>query len=448
MDKITLFFGKQNDEMEFHWLPLTLVFLASYLDLEKTEVVVIDERIENEKTQKLIDEHLPQSVFFGISSSTGFQLNRSIEVAQYAKRKFPEIPIVWGGAHVTALTEESLQESFVDVVVAGRGEEILPRLIKGVKDQDLEGIPGVYWKKNGQIEGVPNDNYKDFNLMPELPYKMLRIEKYINPKTKAINMTTSWGCENRCTFCYWYRNYNPWSSFSAERVFSEAKQFKEDYGIENLYFLEADYFGDVKRSLEIANLVKCLNITYQTNARATDMAFLSEKDFKDLEDSGCSTIHVGLESGSPKMLKLMNKRLNLDDMLKAARNSRNTNIHIFLALIFHLPGEKIEDVKVTYDFVQELRNINPNIRAQISSFIPLPNLPLTRLATKYGFVLPRRMKEWSRGLLVKKNSFDKKPWMEEKFAIEYEKVFNDLFPESQSMSSVYEKSDDSYDLMQ
>jgi len=254
-------------------------------------------------------------------------------------------------------------------------------------------------------------------------------------------LTTSWGCENKCTFCYWYRNYNPWSAFSADRVFNEVLQFKSKYDIQSIYFLEADYFGSVERSLDIARALRPLNISYHTNSRVSHLGQLKEDDFKLLEDSGCSTIHVGLESASDKMLKLMNKRIHLDDMIRAAEYSRKTDIFLFMALLFQLPGEKIEDLKKTYDFVEKLKNLNPNIRVQISSFIPLPNLPLTRLAVKQGFVPPKDMKGWSEGLLIKKNKFEKKPWMDDKFSKEYAKVFSELFPESQSMSSIHEDSD-------
>ena len=97
MDKVTLFMGKQNDNSESHWIPNTYSLLVSRIDLDKTEVVIIDERIEKENTLNLIDKHVPSSIFFGISSSTGFHLGRSIKMAEYARARFPQIPIVWGG---------------------------------------------------------------------------------------------------------------------------------------------------------------------------------------------------------------------------------------------------------------------------------------------------------------------------------------------------------------
>lgn len=59
MDKITLFYGRQNEAFQDHWLPITYSLLCSYVDREKVEIIVIDERIEKENTWKLIETHVP-----------------------------------------------------------------------------------------------------------------------------------------------------------------------------------------------------------------------------------------------------------------------------------------------------------------------------------------------------------------------------------------------------
>ena len=394
MDKITLFFGKQAEGVKYHWLPLSYALLTAYLDLDKIEVVVIDERIEKENTTSLIDKHTPDSILFGISASAGYQLRRSIETAKYVKNNFPEIPVVWGGAQVTALPQESMQEGFVDIIVAGRGETILPRLINGLKEKSLNGIPGVYWKENGHIQGIPNTEYVDLDSVPSWPYHIFKVKEYLNPKTMAINLTTTYGCPNRCGFCFWYKNKSTWSAFNAQRVYKEVKYFKDNYGIKDVYFLDSDFMADIPRALEIARLLKSLDITYTTNSRVSDVALLSESDFKLLEESGCSLINIGLESASPKMLKLMNKRINLDDVLVGVENARSTNILLFFTLLFQMPGEDIDDVKVTYRYVEKLRELNPNIRIQNHFFCPLPNLPMTRHAAKKGYSPPDNMKGW------------------------------------------------------
>lgn len=437
MDKITLFYGCQNESFQDHWLPMTYALLCTYLDPEKVEVIVIDERIEKENTWNLINEHVPQSIFFGISSATGYQLARSIKAARYVKERF-SVPIVWGGPHVTALTKQSLDEEYVDMVVAGRGDEILVDLIDDIKAGRESRLPGIFYLKNGQVQGQPNGEIRDLEKTPRWPYEIFKIEKYINPQNKAINLTTSWGCENRCTFCYWYNNYNPWSGFGADRVIAEVKEFQNRYGIKNVYFLESDYFGSVPRALEIARQLKGRDILYRTNSRVTHMSQLSRDDFKLLDESGCYSIHIGLETGSPKMLKLMSKNINLDGMLKAAENAKDTGIQLCMALLFQIPGETIEDLQLTHNFVEKLKAINPNIRLEISSFIPLPNLPLTRLAVKHGYKQPHDMEGWSRDLLIKKNEYEKKPWMSREESIEYQKVYQGLFPESQSMSEIHE----------
>lgn len=434
MDKITFFYGRLDETSKYHWLPLCFPLLSAYLDLGKVEVVVIDERIEQEETFRLINHHVPQSIFFGVSSYTGFQLSRSIQIAKYVKEKFPKIPIVWGGSHVTALPEVSLKEDFVDLVFVNRGETQIKALIKGLKENTLDNIPGVYFKKKSGIIGTPNCNVADFHSLPPWPYEILKIEKYLNPKTMILNLTTSWGCSNKCTFCFWYRNFNPWSAFSADRVFDTVKYFKEKYGIKRVCFNEANSFLDIKRAIEIARKLRPLYLKYLVTARIDELSKISSEQFKFLEETGLSSIFIGLESASPRILKLMNKRINLEDAIVIAKNMRNINITLFVSLIFQVPDETIEDLKITYKFVQKLKKINSNIRIQTVSFVPLPNLPLTRLAVKSGFKIPQSMNGWA-GVILR-TRLEKKPWLSDKYMQEYKKVFNEFFPESQT--TVYE----------
>ena len=427
MDKITLFFGRQGEEMKYHWLPLSYALLTAYLDLDKIEVVVIDERIEKENTIALIDKHAPDSILFGISASAGYQLRRSMETAKYVKNKFPEIPVVWGGAQVTALPQESIREDFVDVIVAGRGETILPRLINGLKEKSLNGIPGVYWKENGHIQGIPNTEYMDLDSVPSWPYHIFKVKEYLNPKTMAINLTTTYGCPNRCGFCFWYKNKSTWSAFNAQRVYKEVKYFKDNYGVKDVYFLDSDFMADIPRALEIARLLKGLDITYTTNSRVSDIALLNESDFKLLEESGCYSLQIGLESASQRMLKLMSKNIKLDDVEKIVKDIRATEIIPVFSLIFQLPTETLEDMKVTHEFVLKLKRLNSKVSIMTTMYNHLPNLPLTRLAVKHGLILPENMEGWSTDEYIKSTSYVNKPWMDEDFAREYELLFNQLF---------------------
>lgn len=134
----------------------------------------------------------------------------------------------------------------------------------------------------------------------------------------------------------------------------------------------------------------------------------------------------------------MNKRINLDDVLVGVKNAKDTNILLFFTLLFQMPGEDIDDVKVTYQYVEKLRELNPNIRIQNHSFCPLPNLPMTRLATKKGYSPPDNMKDW-----VKEtqwiDGFEMRPWMVEQFKRGYGKLFEELFPRDDSTSEVYNK---------
>ena len=114
---VILFYPRVQPKKHHHELPLSVLALIPALQKKGYAVVLIDERIDRHALSTL-ERFLDDAVCVGISSMTGYQIQGGIAAAEVV-RKVSDIPIVWGGWHVSLLPEESVGSPYVDIVVRG-----------------------------------------------------------------------------------------------------------------------------------------------------------------------------------------------------------------------------------------------------------------------------------------------------------------------------------------
>ena len=130
-------------------------------------------------------------------------------------------------------------------------------------------------------------------------------------------------------------------------------------------------------------------------------------------DLGLHRIFVGLESGSPRILKKMNKRIDTDQMLMFAEKTKNLGFEIYLGMILGIPGETVEDLIISGRLIQKLEEIKPDLAYRVVKFTPYPGLPLTQELELMGAKLPQNLAEW--GAIERYNSnIDVPFWIEDK----------------------------------
>src|SRR5258707_9795289 len=130
--------------------PLCLLALASTLREAGFDVVIIDAAIESDYRTRIECESV-DALCVGISVLTGPMIRGAIEVATAVKSQTPWLPVVFGGWHPSLLPDETLSESFVDMVVRGQGELTIVEVARALANKHpLDNIAGLSWKKDGQ----------------------------------------------------------------------------------------------------------------------------------------------------------------------------------------------------------------------------------------------------------------------------------------------------------
>jgi radical SAM superfamily enzyme YgiQ (UPF0313 family) len=134
-------------------------------------------------------------------------------------------------------------------------------------------------------------------------------------------------------------------------------------------------------------------------------------------NSGLRQLTVGLESGSPRIVELMNKGKNhLEHFKVAAEKLTKLPVKLVSGVIFGTPTETPEDLQMTLDFILKIRAINPNFFVSSTFYRPLPNTVMSDLAKQHGYREPTSLKEYAeqgeKGHYFY-NQFKSAPWIVE-----------------------------------
>jgi len=419
--KVVLFFPFLEEGKDFHWPPISLLALATVLKQNNFKCVIIDERVDGDAHNTLKRE-LKDALCLGLTAFTGFSLSRSVEAAKICREFYPQLPIIWGGPHVTALPEQSKKSSLVDDVVEGYGEfEFLEKVKRIAEGKDYKiPIDGSNWRS----KLMAND-------MPTIPYDLLDIKKYINKKTEASIYLSSYGCPGQCTFCS-TQVLRRWTPFSLEKVKRDLDNLFAQYPFKQLVFFDATLFANIKRAMEIIEYIQKFNVSWIADARTYEASCLTPENISWLEKSGLKSLSIGLETGSSHMVEIFNKgQGHIERMYKIANNFKDSPIKIVTGIIFGSPGETIDDLKETLRVIKDLKIINSNFQVGTTFFRPLPGTALyDTLEQKYGYKFPQSLEEWaeySAGSHYKYNQFMDIPWFDKKTAEEYYRIYTEFW---------------------
>lgn len=348
---------------------------------------------EIEKTIEKIESLNP--LFVGFSTFTGAQLTHSSKMSKILKERL-SCPMVWGGVHPSLLPEETLSEDYVDIVVIGEGEitavELADALSNGSKLNDVAGI-GLKSKSGKQFltEDRPHlKNLDDYRI----DWDLVNIKKYFYPfedSKRAVNFITSRGCPHSCGFCYNFKfNKSHWRAHSKEFVVKELVALKDSYSVDGVVFSDDNLFVDKRRAID---MLREINLPWHGDLR---IDYVTEKLAEEIESVNCKEAFFGIESGSERILKLINKGITVPQVMRAAEIfAKHPDIIFDGSTIVGMPTETRKEVDMTLDLVLKLSDIHPRIRVNIGLYLPFPGTPMFELARKNGFVPPKKTEDWA-----------------------------------------------------
>jgi len=385
--------------------PLSVLACSAPLLRDGIEVVVVDARIEPDY-QRMVLEAMADADMLGVSSMTGYQIADGLKVSAAVKAKFPDKPVVWGGYHPSLLAGQTVNDPNIDIIARGQGEITCLELARWMKgEMELEDINGLTLKRDGGIVNNSERAVTDINEFPAMPYDLIDFEKYLefnrhyhNDNRRAINYVSSFGCPHACGFCSNPEAYGrKWKGLAAERVVVEVTGLVERYNLERVYFDDNNFFASKRRVREICKglLASPTKFEWFATIRPAQVMAFSDEDLRLIRDSGCTKFMMGAESGDDSILELINKGSEAGVVIEATRRCREHNIQPSYVFIVGFPTETWEQMKVTLDFMKQLKEIYADTRTTTLFFTPFPGTPLTRLGCEKGFTLPATLGDWA-----------------------------------------------------
>lgn len=408
-NKIVLFYPRLGrDDMFVKDIPLSLLYAAAGAVEKGYPVEIVDLRIERGKTNEVVERHIsPDVLLAGVSVMTGEPIRSALEITNIIKEK-GDFPVVWGGPHPTVVQDETLSHRNIDYLIKGFGSQPLLMLAERLSGRgaDFKDIPGLSYKAENRLMHNPINVELDGFDFSGIPYRLIEknIDRYFrfNHLERVIPIYTSMGCPHKCTFCISpavYRGKRPWTPFPVASVLDHIGHLVGDYKASYISVYDDDSFVDLERMKQLLTglLRRGLIVRLGFRGVRVDEVLRMDEELLGLMDKfPLVHLHIGAESGSEHVLGLVNKKIEVSDILRANRKlSSYPRIVPLYNTIVGVPMECLEDSKKTADLLVELNKDNENcITPRPCKYRPLPGTELFRLSKECGFSPPRDLEGW------------------------------------------------------
>jgi anaerobic magnesium-protoporphyrin IX monomethyl ester cyclase len=366
--------------------PLGTLYAASYLRARGWEVALFDAMLAESEDEwaAALDTHRPRYAVLFEDNFNYLSKMCLLRMRQAAMRMIDMArqrgcAVILCGADFTDHPGLYFDRG-ADFVLLGEGEITLGALLDHLAGRGPEGpwdILGLAWRDAGgsQRRNPRRPDIRDLDSLPFPAWDLVDVPRYRETWRQrhgyhSMNLVTTRGCPYHCNWCakpIWGQRYN---SRSPENVVAEMKWIKDTFAPDHIWFaddilgLKPGWIEDFARLLAQADAVipfKCL----------TRADLVSPQVAAALAAAGCRTVWIGAESGSQKILDLMEKGGTVADIYAAAARLRAHDIEVGFFLQFGYPGETWDDVQLTLRMVREC--LPDDIGVSVS--YPLPGTP-------------------------------------------------------------------------
>lgn len=373
MVKMVLVNPPQSNSLDDHLdPPLGLMYIAACLERRSMNVSICD---LSAKSELKWPDLIPEADIYGLTVFSA-SLNVSRRISRMIKERYRNAKIIAGGPHPTSLPEETVEYGEFDNVVVGEGEEIFPRIVEDL-ERGLE-IPKV----------VHASRIEDLDSLPFPARHMVDLTGYHREveDQKATSIISSRGCAWNCNFCCKDVHGRKIRFRDIESVCEEISEVKSSYGIKSFLFYDDVLVLNRTRLNKLCDRLKGLDIRFRCNGRA---GLCNQEDYQALKEAGCEEIAFGIESGSQKMLDLINKGSTVEENERAIREAKRAGLVTKAYLVVGFPGESRETVEETKRFMERA---DPD-KFTVFAFVPLPGCDVWKNPGKYG--ITTISKDWN-----------------------------------------------------
>lgn len=334
-----------------------IAYLGTYLSRREITFDYINS-FEDEK-ELLINKLKKNTLLVAISSTFCEDIEKLIEIVKFVKKYNKDCKFVIGGTFIT-YTINQYNENERNIVMrrinsdfyiySFFGESTLVNLIKALKyNGNVNEIDNLYYKNDNKYminniaeeKNILEDNMVDWLLFAD------RLGIYVPVRT-AIS------CPYKCAYCSFPKYGGKYQTVSIRSIENELDTIAKIGKTGIVHFVDDCFNKPATRFKEILNMLVRNKYPFKWHS------FLKCEDIDDdtiylMKKSGCLGVLIGIESGSPEMLKRMNKSIDLEHIKKTVEKLNKANIVTYALFIVGFPGETLDTVRKTIHYIEELK---------------------------------------------------------------------------------------------
>jgi radical SAM superfamily enzyme YgiQ (UPF0313 family) len=415
------------------FVALSILYPNAACERAKFKTEVHDCRFEKDD---VLWKKIEQSKVVAFSTMSGTQLAETLRISENARRINPFARIVWGGVHPTVVKEQCFDEPCVDYVILSEGEDRIVKLMNHVfHEEPISKIDGIGYRVkdtsgimpvvsvNGAGQTVRhNEHGIEFKWGPEYGGWMIQEAKenfdleneYASPITAKTEkyfgvsvpmLPSRRGCPYRCSFCsvpqqYISRSSRPIPNEAWRQDVAKMIELWEAHGNPRIQTFELND----ENSLSPGAMEPYVRFLWETYGIGTHLHIRADQlqrkeNVQKFKEMGVQKVHIGMESGSPRVLKnVMLKDANPEVYRKVANILAEVGIYAVYTAIIGNPTETVAERNETLDLLDELHEIHAKSvgsRATVYTLIPLPGTTVMDICTREGWDIPNTTRGWS-----------------------------------------------------
>lgn len=298
----------------------------------------------------------------------------TLRIAREIKRLRPETVVILGGPQATVVDEATLEAfAFVDVIVRGEAEESFPQLLSALSSGgELAEVAGITFRNRGRV--VRNPDASVIQNLDALPLPAFHLFSRMR-ECRYIPLEIGRGCPFGCTFCstndFFRRRFR---LKSPARIIKQMRVLKQSYGLSSFELVHDMFTVDRRRVVAFCEaLLGCDEKFVWSCSARTDS--VDEQLLALMAEAGCRGMFFGVETGSPRMQKVIHKNLDISEANRNVEATGSFGIGITVAFIDGFPEEQREDLSASVDFIMKAARFD-HVSPQIDLLAPLAKTPL------------------------------------------------------------------------
>jgi len=346
--------------------PLGFGYMASMLRANGfTDVAILDACsliMSVEDTIQYIKEYAPDVL--GLTTMT-VTVKNALRIAAATRRLLPGVKIAVGGVHATVCPDGVIADPNVDVVVRNEGEysflEIVKRWAEG---EPLDGVPGTTIKVDGQVihhEQAPRIRNLDelpFPARDLMPMHVYRANLAFPPNIRTrTTLYSARGCPYNCSFCstaaVWGGHFC--AMRSASSVLDEIEEVIDRFGVYGFEFVDELTTLRKERLVDFCQGIHDRGLHKMRWVCSSTVRQMDYDTARMMKEAGCSMVYMGVESGSPEILKTLNKQITVEQVVEAFDATRRAGLRRSACFMIGAPGETAATVDETIALAKRIK---------------------------------------------------------------------------------------------